>query len=90
MSTREHKFECGDSLKDSITGYKGVVMVVSLYSTGCTHYGLLKQKVKAGEKLPGWEYFDESRLTLVKKGAVKFNIPEGTTSGPCENPPQMP
>ena len=81
MSDVKFKYNNGDLLRDSVTGYEGIVMVCSEYSTGCHHYGLQPRKPKDG-KLGDWEWLDQSRLSLVKKEVVNFKIPEdGTTSG---------
>ncbi len=45
------KFDLGDLLEDKVTGYKGVVMAVSFYSTGCIHYGLSLTKAGKDGKL---------------------------------------
>jgi heat shock protein HspQ len=83
------KYNLGDSLKDKVSGFTGVVMVVAFYSTGCTHYGLLSQKVSKDGKIPEWEWIDESRLSRVKKNVISFNKTGTKNSGPECNPPQM-
>lgn len=80
MSNVNFKYENGDILKDKVTGLEGVVMVRAEYSTGCHHYGLQPQVVKEG-KSPDWDWLDQSRLELVKKGAVKFGVKNKPTSG---------
>lgn len=82
------KYENGDVLKDKVTGLQGVVMVRAEYSTGCHHYGIQSQK-EVNDGLPDWHWLDQSRLELVKKNAVKFEIPEGTTSGPFPSGPSQ-
>ena len=80
------KFDLGQELKDSITGFQGVAMVRSEYLTGCNHYGLQsRDQRKDGEPI-SWVYFDETRLVLVDRVAEKSI---GSTGGPCSNPPQM-
>ena len=81
MSKIKFKYSNGDLLRDSVTGYEGIVRVCAVYSTGCHHYGLQPVSPKDG-KLGDWGWLDQSRLSLAKKGAVSFRIPEdGTTSG---------
>lgn len=86
MSTVNFKYNCGDVLKDKVTGLQGVVMVRAEYSTGCHHYGLQSRELASG-KSPEWEWLDQSRLELVESEAVTFEIPENTTSGPFPSGP---
>ena len=85
----DNKFNLGDLLKESVTGFEGVVMCVSLYSTGCLHYGLQSKKLKDDGQVNDWQYFDQSQLSLIEEKAVTFNVPKGTTSGAFPNPPQQ-
>lgn len=87
MNNVKFKFESGDILRDRITGLQGVVMVKAEYSTGCHHYGIQPRETKDGKE-PDWTWLDQSRLDLVEKGAVKFSIPEATTSGPFPSGPK--
>ena len=81
MSEVNFKFNNGDLLRDSVTGYEGVVMVRAEYSTGCHHYGLQPRNPK-DNVLGVWEWIDQSRLSLVERSVVSFNLPkDGTTSG---------
>lgn len=79
------KFEFGDLVKDEISGFTGIAMVRALYSTGCTHYGVAPQELDKDGKVQNWEWFDETRLSLKKKGKVKFSIKE-QNGGPAPNP----
>jgi hypothetical protein len=63
------KFDMGDTVKDDVTGYEGVVVAITHYMTGCTHASLQAKKNKEG-KVPEWESFEETRMTLVKKVKV--------------------
>lgn len=88
-----HKFEVGDLLTDIVTGFSGAVMGITLYATGCLHYGLQATELKVDGTPHDWQWFDQSRLKLVVKDGmgsrVLFDIPEDTTSGPMPNAPQM-
>lgn len=75
------KYDCGDLLRDSVTGLEGVVMVRAEYSTGCHHYGLLPRGLQDGKE-PDWTWLDQSRLSLVESAVVKFNTDHTATSGP--------
>ena len=89
------KYDFGDLLKDNVTGFEGVVMVKALYSTGCLHYGLSPQKISIEQdtpKDPSWLWYDESRLSLSKKGVVKFQINDDSykaISGPAQTKQQV-
>lgn len=79
------KFQLNDVLKDRITGFVGVCLGISEYSTGCIHYGLCTQKVNKDGAIPNnYEWLDESRLILVKKFKTKKTKPRG---GPVPNAP---
>lgn len=83
------KFDNGDLLRDQVTGFEGIVMVVAYYSTGCIHYGVQQQKVKEDGSVPDWQWLDESRFRLVRAKAVSFDIPQTVRSGPMPSGPQM-
>lgn len=85
----KNKFTMGDLLKDNVSGFEGVVMAFTFYSTGCIHYGLAPQKLSKEGTLNEGEWLDQSRLTLARPDVVSFDIPAGTTSGPHPNAPQM-
>lgn len=80
-----HKFRMMDEVADTVTGFKGKVVAIILYATGCIHYGIAPKVDKDG-KMPDWQYLDETRLKLVRKG--EWSVPAQTTSGPYPNPPQ--
>jgi hypothetical protein len=73
MTTVNFKFDVGDLLMEKVTEMEGIVMVMAKYSTGCHHYGLLPRFVKDDKTEPDWTWYDESRLVLVRKGAVCFD-----------------
>lgn len=86
---KDAKFKNGDLLKDKVTGLDGIVMVVAYYATGCIHYGIQPQKVKDDCNIPDWQWFDESRMELVKEEVVSFSITVGRNSGPMPKGPQV-
>jgi len=87
MSSIKFKYENGDLLRDKVTSFTGVVMVRAEYSTGCIHFGLASQELKNNEPLE-WHWFDQSRLELVEKNVINFDISEGTTSGAFPKGPE--
>lgn len=84
----ENKWDNGDTLKDRVTGFEGVVMVVAFYSTGCTHYGLLDKNLNKDGGMNDWLWLDESRLDLVEKGAVSFAVNTEKPGGPMPCGPE--
>lgn len=83
-----NKFECGDKLEEKVTGFKGIVMAYTYYSTGCIHYGLLSRKLKDGAEAD-YQWFDESRLILSKGKVINFERLGESTGGPVPNAPKM-
>lgn len=84
---KSFKYEIGSTVKDKVTGFKGVVMGQSHYFTGCDHYGLLSSKLGKDSKPMEWEWFDETRLVLVK--GIKKVKPTGRATSPGPNAPSM-
>jgi hypothetical protein len=61
------KFNLGDEVKDSITGFSGIITARTQFLNGCIRYGITCTKLnKDGIPLES-EYFDEQQLELVKK-----------------------
>lgn len=75
------KFKLGEKVKDTITGYEGIVMARTEYWTGCNRYGVLSPKLTKDNKPAAWEWFDEPLLTGNFKGAKK------RPGGAFPNPP---
>ena len=84
----EAKFKVGEHLEDIVTFFRGTVMAITFYATGCIHYGLQSPDLKDG-KIADWEWLDESRLVGTGKSPVKFNAAPVKPSGSFPNPPQM-
>ena len=97
------KFKIGDKLKDVVTDFEGICLGISLYATGCVHYGLQGPMAKDGS-IPDWVWFDEMRLKLLKEKVVDFpsaadffkekqnvaiTFKDSKVGGPMPNPPSM-
>ena len=82
---RKSEFAIGDLLKDRVTGYQGIVMVIAYYSTGCLHYGLCPQTIvetsEGAFRDPAWIWYDESRLELVQPCKVLISLKQRETAG---------
>ena len=90
---RNPKFEMGDLLQDKVTGFRGTVMVIAWYATGCLHYGMCPQEFGRGSngnfEDPEWIWYDESRLEILEKYHVDFDMYGEGASGPCQIGPQI-
>ena len=82
------KFKMRDKVKDKITGFEGIILAISEYDTGCTHYGVASQDLDKDGKVKEWEWFDTSRLVLVYQGKSGVDDDFIRTGGPSQNPPQ--
>jgi hypothetical protein len=69
------KFTNGDTVKDTITGFSGVIVHRTEYLNGCIRYGVQPKKLKDGKTIES-EMFDEQQLSLVS--GVKKNEPKRT------------
>lgn len=81
---KEPKFNMNDVLQDRVSGFKGEVLGITFYDTGCIHYGLAGTTLKPDGSLHDWQWFDESRLKLVK--AARNAEAKSPRSGPDMNP----
>lgn len=76
------KFENGDIVKDTVTGYEGVVMATTVWLNGCYRYTLQAKKLNKDGIPHDGQTFDENQLRLVK--AMHFNG-NHDTGGPRPN-----
>lgn len=95
------KFEFGDVVMDTYSGYQGQVTAVCFYKTGCVQYCVNAKKMKDKKPLDG-EWLDGSRLKPRQKRqrrTPELNVvlteekilaridEEEATEGPQQNPP---
>lgn len=69
----------GDKVKDSITGFEGVVVARIEYLNGCIQFEVLPAGLKDGQPLKA-HWIDEQRLTKTSKA---------TAGGPGHHPPGL-
>jgi hypothetical protein len=85
----DFKFDLGQTLKDTITGYEGVVYSRSQWWNGCNTYGIKSRELKDGKPMDS-VHFDEPQLKLVLEKHLMN--PEATPSkkpgGPIKPMPQ--
>jgi len=81
MSSANFKFECGDEVKDKISGVKGVVVSRTEYLTSCNRYAIAEKK-----KPETWLHFDELQLekTSAKRIVLEVTPVEFRTGGTKE------
>lgn len=79
----ERKFGLGDTVKDTLTGFEGVLTSRTVWWNGCDRYSVRSQKLHDG-KVVGDEVFDGLQLDLVKAANPKPAKP--TTGGPRATP----
>ncbi len=62
--------DLGDSVKDKITGFKGIVTSIHCYLNGCRRIAVQPKELKDGKPIES-QIFDEPQLDIVKKQAVE-------------------
>lgn len=74
-----NKVKLGDKVKDSVTGFIGIVTTVHSYLNGCNRMSV-QPSIKPDGTIPDFETFDEPQLTVVQDEVVKEGSKE--TGGP--------
>lgn len=59
-----------DKVKDTITGFEGIVTAICTYGYGCVRCQVQSQKLKDG-KVQDAVWFDEPQLEVLEKGKKK-------------------
>ena len=77
----DFKFNLGDKLEDSITGFKGICVWRSQWISNCNTYGLKPTGLKDGAPMESVQ-FDEPMLSVVEKEVHKESR---KTGGPTES-----
>lgn len=81
------KIKLGDVVEDKVTGFKGIVTVVSEYLNGCCRMGVQPRVDKDG-KVPDSIYVDEPQLRHVEEKPEL--VGEQKTGGPRPDPQRAP
>lgn len=74
----EFKFNLGDKVKDSITGFTGVITLRSQWLNNCNTYGVQPTELKDGAPQER-QHFDEPQLIVVEE---KVSKESRSTGGP--------
>ena len=69
MIKKEFKFENGQSVKEKITGFKGIITGTCYYLTGCNQYLITAKQVNESKE-PIALWYDEGRLELIEDGVT--------------------
>ena len=83
MKQPEKKIALGDVAQDSITGFKGVVVAVTEWLSGCRRVTIQPQALHDGKPIES-ETFDETQVVVLRSKET----PEGShrTGGPRPAP----
>ena len=65
-------FELGCTVKDMITGFKGIVRGRTQYMTGCNCYAVQNIKLGTDGQPQEWKWYDEGQLQQVGKKIVSL------------------
>ena len=76
----------GDTARDKITGFQGIVMCHTKWLTGCDVFGIAP-RVMDGGKPQEMQHFDVERVDVVERGTVVIgNAEQGAASMPPGGP----
>ena len=85
----EFKFANGDRVRDTLTGFTGIVVCRSDWFNGCLRYAVQGDKLNEGVPTEN-QHFDEAQLELRKAGAVKMPQVERGGPQPAPKRPRFP
>lgn len=86
-TTKKFKFSNGDTVKEKITGFTGVITGTCFYITGCNQYlitGKPKDEYSQAEAL----WYDEGRIELVESESVTEDSVSSEDNG-CDITPAI-
>lgn len=76
------KFNLGDEVKCTITGFQGIIVAKTKWINGCHTSGVRSQTLKDG--LPSEvQWFDDPQLTTIKESVISVGVDPG---GPTKKP----
>ena len=80
------KFKLNNHVEDKVTGFSGIILARSEYSTGCLQYGVTPTDLNKDGDLKEWQWFDESRLKEINKKTIQGLKSKG---GPAPKAPTI-
>ena len=78
----------GQKVKDSLTGFTGIVVSATEYLYGCRRLEVQPDKLNKDNTVAGSRWIDEPQLTLVGK-KIHGNKPVAYDPGGGDNPPAI-
>ena len=78
----------GDRVRDTISGYEGIVTARSAYLNGCVSFCVAAEKLNKDGAVPDAVWFDEQRIVLCKAAADSPQPAVATAGGPQPRPPK--
>lgn len=81
MSKAYNGIEMGDEVRDTITGFTGIVTARIEYITGCAQVAI-QPAVKADGALPDGKYFDIDRIEIVTAKAHQHVVTRAGAGDP--------
>lgn len=79
------KFDCGQRVKDLVTGFAGIVISRTEYLNRCIRYGVQSDKLKDGQPSDA-AYFDEEQLVADGRKPSIAIVKPARTGGPHDAP----
>jgi hypothetical protein len=77
------EIKLGDKVKDSITGFTGIVTARTEWLNGCDRLGVQSQELHDGKPTDA-QWFDVMQLELIEPAAIKAGLKEN--GGPRQDP----
>jgi len=68
------KVELGDIVRDSVTGFEGIVEGITLWRFGCRRIQVRPTKLKDDGTLHEMQVFDEPALHIIKRANVPIKV----------------
>lgn len=85
ITKHEFGFSNGDEVKETVTGFEGIITGSVIYLTGCNQY-LVAAKAKDNFTEPISNWYDEGRLTLLESKKIESKDVKGKKNG-CDKLP---
>ena len=77
----------GSRVRDTITGYEGIVTGRSEFLNGCVSICIARSEVTKDGDVK-FEWFDEQRVKVIERGAFASEPTSATAGGPHPIPPR--
>ena len=84
-NNHEFGFSNGDKVKETVTGFEGIITGSVIYLTGCNQY-LVAAKAKDNFTEPISNWYDEGRLSLIKDEEINKTTVTSKKNG-CDKQP---